>query len=135
MILDYVAIKLHEAFGYEIYKHEVEQGLIEPCFLISVIGYNKQQLLGSRSIRRLPLDILFFPSEGITQCYEVADRLMNELEIVGDNVNKFAGTEMNAEVIDGVLHFRVNYNAVVCVESTIEENMELLEQNNGVLNG
>lgn len=103
-----ISIRLYEAFGdgYKIYLCDVKQGLTEPCFLITVVDYSKEPLLDVRSKRILPFDVLFFPSAGKSQCYEVADQMMNELDFItlldGDMMH---GTEMRAEIVDDVLHF------------------------------
>lgn len=115
-IMDAIAIRLHEVFGdeYKIYQNEVKQGLKEPCFLISLITTEKTPLLGMRSSRTIPFDIHYFPKNNEFECYTVSEKLMDELEqiktIDGDLFN---GTKMHGEVIDGVLHFFVNFNFTV----------------------
>lgn len=131
-IIEAIAIKLHELFGYEIYKDNIEQGLNEPCFLIVLISQNKQQLLNQRSKRELPFDIHFFPSEGDSQSNEVSETLMNELDIVkAVDGTLFAGTGMSSEIIDGVLHFRVNYNYTANKYET-EDVMKEIDISNGI---
>ena len=125
-IMDAIAIRLHEVFGdeFEINQEDVVQGLKEPCFLITLVDYSKEPLL--------PFDILFFPSKGKMQCYEIADQMMNELELItlldGDAMH---GTKMKAEVVDGVLHFFVNYNFVAKVTEDAKDMMESIAVENG----
>ena len=132
-IMNAISIKLHEVFGdgYKIYLNDVKQGLTEPCFLITVVDYSKEPLLDVRSKRILPFDVLFFPSAGKSQCYEVADQMMNELDFItlldGDMMH---GTEMRAEIVDDVLHFFVNYNFIAIVEQEQEDSMETLNIQN-----
>ena len=78
-IMDAIAIKLHEVYGdeYEIHQNDIKQGLQEPCFLITLIDSEKENLLNLRSKRLLPFDILFFSSSGKNQCHSVSDTLMN----------------------------------------------------------
>ena len=133
-IMDAIAIKLHEVFDdeYEINQEDVAQGLKEPCFLITLVDYSKESLLQSRTKRLVPFDILFFPSNGVLQCYEVADQMMNELENIklldGDTMH---GTKMKTEVVDGVLHFFVNYNFIGIVDNGPLENMGSIEIESG----
>lgn len=133
-IMNAISIKLHEVFGdaYEINMEDVAQGLQEPCFLITLVDYSKEPLLQSRSKRLVPFDILFFPSDGSSQCYEVADQMMNELEFItlldGD---KMHGTKMKAEVVDGVLHFFVNYNFMAVVQGEVIDKMESIDIESG----
>lgn len=133
-VMDAIAIRLHEVFGdeFEINQEDVVQGLKEPCFLITLVDYSKEPLLQSRSKRLVPFDILFFPSKGKVQCYEIADQMMNELELItlldGDVMH---GTKMKAEVVDGVLHFFVNYNFVAKVTEDAKDMMESIAVENG----
>lgn len=130
LIIKAISIAIHAAFGSgcKIYAHSVEQGLEEPCFLIQLIDYNKEQLLGSRSIRRLPFDVLFFPSQGEGQCWEVAEKLMDALNIITTvDGDKFAGSKMESNLVDGVLHFRVNFDYIASVSDAKENNMEDIE--------
>lgn len=133
-IMNAIAIRLHEVFGdgYKIYQNDIEQGLKEPCFLITVVDYSKEQLLKTRSKRLVPFDILFFPSGGKSQCYEVSDQMMNELEFItlldGDKMN---GTGMKAEVVENVLHFFVNYNFTATVTEDAMDMMESIAVENG----
>lgn len=128
-----ISIKLHEVFGdgYKIYLNDVKQGLTEPCFLITVVDYSKEPLLDVRSKRILPFDILFFPNKEKSQCYEVADQMMNEFDFItlldGDMMH---GTEMRAEIVDDVLHFFVNYNFIATVEKEPLDSMESIDIKN-----
>lgn len=132
-IMNAISIKLYEVFGdgYKIYLNDVQQGLTEPCFLITVVDYSKEPLLKSRSKRLIPFDILFFPNKGKSQCYEVADQMMNELDMItllnGDMMH---GTEMRAEIVDDVLHFFVNYNFMATVENEPLDSMESIDIKN-----
>lgn len=133
-IMDAIAIRLHEVFGdeFEINQEDVVQGLKEPCFLITLVDYSKEPLLQSRSKRLVPFDILFFPSNGVLQCYKVADQMMNELEFItlldGDTMH---ATNMKTEVVEDVLHFFVNYNFVATVTEDAKDMMESITVENG----
>ncbi|WP_115715128.1 phage tail terminator family protein [Amedibacterium intestinale] len=133
-IMDAIAIRLHEVFGdeYEINQEDIVQGLKEPCFLIILVDYSKEPLLQSRSKRLVPFDILFFPSNGVLQCYEVADQMMNELEFItlldGDTMH---ATKIKTEVVEDVLHFFVNYNFVATVTEDAKDMMESIAVENG----
>lgn len=132
-IINAISIRLYEAFsdGYKIYLNDVQQGLTEPCFLITVVDYSKEQLLQSRSKRLVPFDILFFPNKGKSQCYEVADQMMNELDMITLlNSDMMHGTEMRAEIVDDVLHFFVNYNFMATVENEPLDSMESIDIKN-----
>ena len=126
-IMDAIAIKLHEVYGdeYEIHQNDIKQGLQEPCFLITLIDSEKENLLNLRSKRLLPFDILFFSSSGKNR---VSDTLMNELDMIkcidGDLLH---GTKMGSEIIDDVLHFFVSFNYIAVVKEEETGSMETLE--------
>lgn len=127
MIMDAIAMKIHELFGdgHHIYKHKVEQDLQEPCFLITIVNYSKESLLNARSKRCLSIDVLFFPNKGKSQCYDVSEKLTNELDIIKTiDDEQFLGTNMRSEVIDNVLHFFVNYNFILIVQNENVDSME-----------
>lgn len=129
-IMDAIAIKLHEVYGdeYEIHQNDIKQGLQEPCFLITLIDSEKENLLNLRSKRLLPFDILFFSSSRKNQCHSVSDTLMNELDMIkcidGDLLH---GTKMRSEIIDDVLHFFVSFNYIAVVKEEETGSMETLE--------
>lgn len=134
-----ISQKLNAAFGdgYEVYEDDVAQGLEEPCFFISVLKPEHSPLLGTRGIRRNPFDIQYFPKESgsNTELYSVAERLMYVMEYItlSDGL-PLRGTSMNYEVIDGVLHFFVNFNLIV-IQPTEENPMETLTTNVGTKKG
>ena len=117
-IIKGISIKLNAAFGdgYEIYDKDVEQGLTEPCFFIDVLKPEISPLLGTRGIRRNPFDIHYFPKDSRYngEMYAIAERLMYELAFITvPSGEQLRGTKMAYEIVEGVLHFFVNYNLTV----------------------
>ena len=114
---------------YTIYTENVEQGLDEPCFFIFKLKPSSKQLVGNRYERKYPFDIHYFPRDKENINYEineVTERLFTALEyITVDGIVR--GTNMNAEIVDNVLHFFINFNMIVKKETTPEETMESLE--------
>lgn len=115
-LLNGISIKLNQVFGdgYEIYGDtDVVQGLKEPCFFIAILNPSQTKLIGQRYFREHPFDVQFFPTKSgdNVELQEVASELFLALEYItllnGDLVH---GTSMNYENVDGVLHFKVNYN-------------------------
>lgn len=112
-------MELHAAFGaeYKIYQNDVEQGLKEPCFFIAVLKPDISPLLNNRFMSRNPLDIQYFPVSGRNndEMFRVAGNLMECLAFITlPNGDVLHGTAMSYEVVDGVLHFFVNYNLTLC---------------------
>lgn len=128
-IINGISVKLNQVFGdgYEIYAdNDVVQGLNEPCFFISVLQPSQTNFLGQRYFREHPFDVHYFPktSGDNVELQAMGSELFDALEYItllnGDSVH---GTSMNYEVVDGVLHFKVNYNLFLRKEE-IKDSME-----------
>ena len=108
---------LKAEFGsrYKVHMEEKKQGLMEPCFFISCINPDSQLFLGKRYMRKNQFCIQYFPetSDKNEECFAVAERLLERLEYLTVNRDLVMGTKMHYEVIDGILHFFVNYDMFV----------------------
>ena len=110
---------------YIIHTENVEQGLEEPCFFIFSLKPSSKQLVGNRYERKYPFDIHFFPDtelvDGIStinnQLNEVTERLFTALEYITVDNSLVRGTSINAEIVDNVLHFFINFNMIVKKET------------------
>lgn len=130
-IITGISQKLDEEFnteeneGYIIHTENVEQGLEEPCFFIFSLKPSSKQLVGNRYERKYPFDIHFFPDtelvDGIStinnQLNEVTERLFTALEYITVDNSLVRGTSINAEIVDNVLHFFINFNMIVKKET------------------
>lgn len=129
-----LAQKLDQLFGYEIYTDEVEQGLNEPCFFIVCLTGRQEQEIGTLYEREQAFDIHYFPQahKPTREINDVADTLHMELEYITVDGNLVRGSKMRHEVIDGVLHFFVNYD--IRIRKVVEPGpyMEDLEINERV---
>lgn len=117
-IIKGLARQLNALFGegYEIYQNTVQQGLQEPCFFIGVLQPEEQALLGSRALRRNPLVIQYFPlAAGCNaEMLDAADKMLDGLRFIELlNGDLLRGTKMRYEIVNGVLHFFVNYDLTV----------------------
>ncbi|WP_438349932.1 phage tail terminator family protein [Paenibacillus sp. FA6] len=136
-VVNAIAIKLNQVFGedYTIYTESVKQGLEEPCFFIVLLTSRQTQVIGKRYFREQPFDIHYFPSttDQKTEMHEIVDRLNDALEYIttisGDLLR---GTNINSEVVDGVLHFFVNYNYHIYKITDPLDKMEDLKIKNGL---
>lgn len=131
-LINGISIKLRSAFGtdYKIYKEEVKQGLVEPCFNIVVLEPSQEAKLPNRYLRSYPIDVHYFPKTNTkNEMYEVAEQLLIDLEYITVLDNLCRGTKMRYEIVDGVLHFFVNYDFFVKKEAIKQDNMEELTVN------
>lgn len=133
-----ISLALNTAFGdgYAIYQDDVEQGLEEPCFFISVLSPQLSPLVGWRSVKRNPFDILYFPTAPgkNAEMFDIAETMMECLaQIRLPNGDLLRGTGMHYEVADDVLHFMVNYNLILSRREE-KESMETLESRQQVKN-
>lgn len=101
---------------YTIYTEDVEQGLEEPCFFIFSLKPSSKQLAGNRYERKYPFDVHYFPKDEENynnEINEVTERLFTALEYISIDRGLIRGTNMNAETVDNVLHFFINFNMIV----------------------
>lgn len=118
---------------YTIYTEDVEQGLEEPCFFIFSLKPSNRQLVGNRYERKYPFDIHYFPKDESNynnEINEVTERLFTALEYIEVD-GLVRGTNMNAEIVDNVLHFFVDFNMIVkkvIPKDPYMEELELMEE-------
>lgn len=136
-LTDGISIKLNGAFGetYRIYSGKIEQGLVEPCFLIKPLNATQTKLIGNRYLREYPFDVHYFPEDqtDYDEMLTVGETLLEELEFITlVNGNKVMGVSMNYEMIDSVLHFFINYNMTVTRPAAAVDDMEEVLVNAGL---
>lgn len=115
---------------YTIYTEDVEQGLENPCFFIFSLKPSNRQLAGNRYERKYPFDVHYFPKSEDNcnnEINEVTERLFTALEYITLDSGLIRGTNMNAEIVDNVLHFFINFNMIVKKEIPKDPYMEELE--------
>lgn len=138
-IIKGVSMKLNTAFGngYKIYQDGLKQGMKQPCFFIAVLQPEITPLLGKRFMSRNPLDVQYFPTDSgkNSEMFTVSGELMEQLEFITlPNDDILHGTNMNFEVVDGVLHFFVNYDLPM-IKPTSGTDMETLDVDVGTKKG
>lgn len=130
-----IARKLNATFGngYEIYIDEVKQGLKEPCFLLICLTGRQQQEIGPTYNREQAFDLHYFPKAKnyTAEVNGVVDALNMELEYITVDGALIRGSKMKHQVIDGVLHFLVNYDLrirKVIDPDPVMEDLEIIER-------
>ena len=117
-IIEGISISLNAEFGdnYTTYTESVEQGLKEPCFFVFCINPTNRVFLGKRYFKTNQMCIQYFPVDKDRkkeECNAVSERLFDCLEYITVSGDLVRGTKMNAEIVDGVLNFFVNYDFYV----------------------
>ena len=136
-IIKGISMALNTAFGdkYEIFQNDIEQGLEEPFFMIQVLKRDLSPLVGQRSMKHNPFDVMYFPTApgNNAEMFTVAETLMDCLRFITlPNGDLLHGTNMNYEIVDNVLHFMVNFNLTL-IRPEDETYMETLETDIGTV--
>lgn len=115
-IINAISTRLYDLFGdeYTIYIDDVQQGLKEPCFIITIIELMRNDYLRGRYNISVPFDIIYIPKNNNYNVYSVSEILLDNLDFVenADHKNKYIGRNMRSEVIEKELHFFVDYNCI-----------------------
>lgn len=131
-IINGVAVALSTAFGegYKIHKNDISQGFDAPCFFIALLQPMNTPYPNKRKRHQNPFDIHFFPEDENYNgaMYETADRLNGVLQSIllldGSSVR---GTDVKWQIVDGVLHYFINYDVFALEPPEIVPEMEVLD--------
>ena len=89
----------------------IPQNLRPPYFFVQLLEPTHSRELGRRYMRVHPFDVHYFaPGRENAAMYDMADRLTAALEQIMIAGRVVHGTGMRFQVIDGVLHFFVQYS-------------------------
>lgn len=97
----------------DLYSESIKQDFEEPCFFIKVISSSQDKQLNNRYKQSILFDIHYFSDkeEDLNKdCLDVANNLYKVLEYVEIDGHKYRSLKMNHKVIDGVLHFMLQFN-------------------------
>ena len=104
-----------------IYGEKVKQGFEEPCFFIKILSSGQDKELNRIYKRNISFDIHYFSDAADinSDCLDMADSLYEALEYVPLGNSLYRTNEMKHEVVDGVLHFLLQFNYKVIKEIDI----------------
>ncbi|RXI46267.1 hypothetical protein DP145_06735 [Clostridium tetani] len=135
-------IRINQALDKEfpntiIYGEKIKQGFEEPCFFIKVLNSAQDKELNRRYKKNVYFDIHYFSDkEDInSDCNNMADKLYEVLEYIKVGNSLCRSTDMTHEVIDGVLHFFLQFNYHVIKEIEKTPKMKKLKQEVHLCNG
>lgn len=116
-IVDGISTAIYNAFGeVPIYSEEVEQGFEDGSFFIVTLDASESRMLGNRAIRNNPFDVMYFPQGkkrnfDLRETSSVLYKALRDIELPdGSRLN---GLKMHDKIEDGILHFFVEYKAVI----------------------
>lgn len=113
-IVDGVVFNIKKEFGgdYRIYTETVEQGLKEPCFIVTVKETKMEHRRGDRHSFSVRFQITYFPKneEARSECYAVCGRLYPVLGAIPVGESLVRGSGRSFVVDDNLLHFFVQYD-------------------------
>lgn len=123
-IITGISTKLNQVFGdeYKIYT-DIIQDLTVPYFFIAVVTSSQIKRMGQRYFMKNSFDIQYFPegSNSNSEIQSMASNLFEAIEYITlPNGDLLHGTSMNYEIIDSVLHFKVNYNLFIVKETQLD---------------
>jgi len=111
------------------YGEEIRQGFEEPCFFVKLLTASQTKELNIRYMRTHSFDIHYFPRDNSNEeAHDMAEKLYDVMELIEYNGVKYRGIGMSHEIVDGVLHFFVDYNFHVRRIVPDVPKMESLEQ-------
>lgn len=132
IIIDGVTLALRNNFpDCQIHTEKVEQGLVEPAFIVRIITSNISPVNKNLSQKSPRLHITYIPANGLNECYEVQNKLFYVIEhITLPEGNSVRGTDINSEITDGLLHMSISYNHHLFSKSdeTYMENAKVIQE-------
>ena len=113
-----------------IYCEEIKQGFEEPCFFIKVLSSAQDKELNRIYKKNISFDIHYFSDNADinSDCLDMADSLYEILEYVPLGNSLYRASSMTHEVIDGVLHFFLQFNYKIIKQIEAVEKMNTLTQ-------
>ncbi|NFB57637.1 hypothetical protein EXM89_17765 [Clostridium botulinum] len=119
-----------EFLNINIYGEEIKQDFEEPCFFIKVLSSGQDKELNIRYKKNILFDIHYFSDKEDlnNDCNDMADKLYVVLEYIKVSNRLYRSSKMTHEVIDGVLHFMLQFNYHVLKEIEKAPKMNKLKQ-------
>lgn len=133
-VINGIAIKLRDRFGYTIYVDRVPQDFEEPSFLIQLLSIVTDREIGTPSsgmkYNVSPLfDIQFFSDKGRSDLFEHSldvELALERIELVNGDI--ILSTNKNSEIQDDICHNFMNFTFRLN-DRQLKEYMERLNLN------
>lgn len=108
-----------EFHNINIYNESIQQGFEEPCFFVKILNSSQDKELNIRYKKNVYFDVHYFSDkEDInSDCNNMVDKLYEILEYIKVDNDLYRASNMTHEVIDGVMHFMLQFNYHVIRET------------------
>jgi len=135
-IIDAISLKLQQEFGsgITIYKEQIGQGEVTPCFFILLQSSNRKKMIGTRYFKEQKFAINYHPAttNKNAEILDIIERLNKALEYISVDNDLFRGTKMSCEIVNSILNFSVNYNFFIYEEAETTNTMESVLVDTGI---
>nr|WP_132310549.1 hypothetical protein [Paenibacillus sp. BK033] len=111
---------------------DIKQILEPPCFYVKLLESTHRLEPGNRYHRDYPFLILYSGTDGNEDLYDAAEQLTSGLQVVTVEGYQLNGANMRHQIVDGALHFSVDYGCTVTKETPIHPRMMQLHQTGGI---
>ncbi|WP_127575260.1 phage tail terminator family protein [Paenibacillus barengoltzii] len=133
-----VIIALSELFpAMGIYGESIEQDFKAPCFFVKLLIVAQDRELDRRYRRSYSFDIHYFPAgpDPNEEAHGMAEQLYDKLRQIEVDGELYRTSGTSHEIVDGVLHFFVDFNFMVYSEKPPGIKMQTLNQEGYLKNG
>ncbi|WP_018752177.1 phage tail terminator family protein [Paenibacillus sanguinis] len=118
---------LDRAFvSIEVNGEEVEQGFTEPCFFVQLFPVAHTHLLDRRFRRNHSFNVQYFDARN-RDLHAMAEELYDVLYLINVEDDLIRGSNMSHEIIDGVLHFFIQYEFQILRQPEGYDKMQHME--------
>lgn len=86
-----------------IYREDVPQDFVTPCFMVTLYDQNPSRGINGRMKNSVRVDVLYFPEDDVDyqeECWTVGESLRREFQPTGFKIKN-----RNMKITDKVLHF------------------------------
>lgn len=134
-IISGIVIKIDSLFGDDtiIHTEGVEQDFQEPCFYVKLLRASQKQVLNNRYYLEHSFDVHYFPgtADKNAEMHDAASKLIG-LEYITSGGSLKRGTKKSYQIVDGVLHYYVQYNYYAYLTKEEAEKMQSISVHNGI---
>ncbi len=114
LIRDGITTALYKQFSdeYPVYTEDVKQGFEAPCFFVSLVRGTASPLISDRKHHTHLFSVQFISSgeEQNELCNDMLYALYELLEVISVDGGLIRGTNLEGNILDGVVNFTVNYD-------------------------